>query len=157
MPYYFLSDEKKWNDDKDLPVDKTLTPLRADAEAQREIQKRKEMQAGKGSKADIGKQRWFSMPLVVLHPLADAFKAGELKYDVFNCLNQFDNPNDRFWDGAMRHMEKCQLDPLAIDQEIYEKYGIKVYHAAQVAFNTLMRLYHCLKEQEAQEAKNGRE
>jgi hypothetical protein len=76
------------------------------------------------------------MPLVVLKPLADTFVAGELKYDTFNCLLPFEKPSRRFFDAAMRHMEACQLDPQAIDEET------GCYHAAQVAFNILMRLYH---------------
>jgi hypothetical protein len=116
-------------------------------EIERDVQKQMDMAAGKASKADKGKQRWFSTPLVVLEPLADAFKAGEQKYAAFNCLNPFDDPNSRFYDGTLRHLRACQLDPLAIDQEIKEKYGIEVYHAAQVAFNSLLRLHHCRMEQ----------
>lgn len=91
----------------------------------------------KGLKYDAGKQPWFAMPLVILKPLADVFAAGERKYDTFNCLNPFDDPERRFWDAAMRHMEACQLNPLARDAET------GCYHAAQVAFSVLMRLYHC--------------
>ena len=100
----------------------------------------------KGLKHDTGKQPWYAMPLEVLKPLADVFTAGELKYSTFNCLQPFEDPNRRFYDGQMRHTEECQLDPLAIDQELKEKYGVEVYHQAQVAFNALMRLYHARKE-----------
>lgn len=82
------------------------------------------------------------MPLSILEPLADVFRAGEFKYTTFNCLKPFDDPDRRFWDAAMRHLEACQIDPLAIDEEIYGKYGFKVYHAAQVCFNMLMRIYN---------------
>lgn len=93
----------------------------------------------KGMKADVGKQRWSALPLVILEPLADVMEAGAKKYAKFNCLQPFDDPNERFYDGMMRHIKACQLDPLAIDEET------GCYHAAQVAFNTLMRLYHCKK------------
>jgi hypothetical protein len=90
-----------------------------------------------GIKEDSGKQGWYPMPLVILKPLADTFLAGEAKgYPTYNCLNPFKNSDRRFWDAAMRHMEACQLDPLAKDEET------GCYHAAQVAFSILMRLYH---------------
>lgn len=93
-----------------------------------------------GLKHDTGKQKYHAMPLIILGPLADTFKAGTKKYAKFNCLEPFTDSDSRFWDGAMRHMQKCQLDPLAIDEET------GCYHAAQVAFNTLLRLYNALKE-----------
>ena len=98
------------------------------------------MKKGKGRKIDDGKQGWYPMPLVLLKPLADTFVAGEKKYSIFNCLQPFDEPKRRFWDAAMRHLEACQIDPLAKDKET------GCYHAAQVAFSILMRLYHCQKE-----------
>jgi hypothetical protein len=91
----------------------------------------------KGRKEDQGKQRWYPMPIQILEPLADTFVAGEAKYATFNCLQPFDNPNRRFFDAAMRHLAACQIDPLAKDEET------GCYHAAQAAFNILMRLYHC--------------
>lgn len=93
-----------------------------------------------GLKYDTGKQPYFAMPLVVLKPLADVFAAGEKKYATFNCLQPFTDSNRRFYDAQMRHTEACQLDPLAIDPET------GCYEAAEVAFNTLMRLHHALKE-----------
>lgn len=98
-----------------------------------------------GLKFDQGKQPWYAMPLQVLEPLADVFAAGEHKYEIFNCLQPFDDPERRFYDGQMRHTEACQIDPLAVDQELLEKYGLTVYHSAQVAFNALMRLHHALQ------------
>lgn len=92
-------------------------------------------------KWDEGKQGWFPLPLVILKPLADVFLAGEVKYSTFNCLQQFKDPDRRFWDATMRHLEACQLDPLAKDEET------GCYHAAQVAFSILMRLHHCRKEE----------
>lgn len=111
-----------------------------------------------GAKNDNGKQSWYSVPLVLIKLLAPAFIVGVKKYHLFSCLEKFDNPNERFYDAQMRHTEECQIDPLAIDQESLEKYGVEVYHAAQVAFNALMRLYHCLKEKgelRAQETEKG--
>lgn len=105
----------------------------------------------KGQKDDGGKQQWYPMPLIVLQPLADAFAGGEKKYDTFNCLEPFDDPDRRFYDGIMRHLEKCQVDPLAVDEDLLQKHGIKVYHLACVAFNALMRLHHCRAEQEKTE------
>ena len=99
-----------------------------------------------GQKFDEGKQAWYAMPLEVLEPLADVFVAGERKYTTFNCLQPFREPDRRFYDGLMRHLEACQLDPLAKDEET------GCYHAAQVAFNTLMRLYHARKEARCQQS-----
>lgn len=90
-----------------------------------------------GKKDDAGKQRWYAMPLCVLKDLADVFTAGKAKYGIFNCLQEFDNPKERFWDAMMRHLEECQIDPLSKDPET------GCYHAACVAFNALMYLYHC--------------
>lgn len=92
-----------------------------------------------GLKQDAGKQGWYPMPLTILRPLADVFIAGEKKYEIFNCLQPFDDSNRRFWDATMRHLEACQIDPLAIDEET------GCYHAAQVAFNTLLRLHNALR------------
>lgn len=93
-----------------------------------------------GLKFDEGKQPWYAMPLVVMQPLADVFRAGERKYATFNCLQPFDEPSRRFYDGMMRHAEKSQLDPLAKDDET------GCYHLAQVAFNALIRLHHARLE-----------
>ena len=89
-----------------------------------------------GLKDDHGKQAWYAMPLSILKPLADVFAAGEKKYATFNCLQPFDDPDRRFWDATMRHLEACQLDPLAKDEET------GCYHAAQACFNLLMRIYN---------------
>ena len=91
-----------------------------------------------GQKWDEGKKDWHALPLVILEPLVACFEAGIKKgYGRHNCLQPFTDADQRFFSGAMRHMTACQLDPLAIDEET------GCYHAAQVAFNTLMRLYHC--------------
>jgi len=95
-----------------------------------------------GIKFDEGKQNWYAMPLEILEPLADVFRAGEKKYETFNCLKPFDDPARRFYDATMRHMEAQQLDPLAKDPDT------GCYHAAQIAFNALLRLYNCRKLQE---------
>jgi len=94
-----------------------------------------------GQKWDKGKQQWFAMPLELLEPLADVFEAGVAKgYELFNCLNPFKDSDRRFWNATMRHLEACQIDPLAIDKDIKDKYGLEVYHSAQVAFNMLLRI-----------------
>jgi len=90
----------------------------------------------KGPKDDKGKQGWHAMPLVIIKPLAETFNAGVVKYEKFSCLKPFDDWDARFYDATMRHLEECQLDPLAIDEET------GCYHAAQVAFNILMRLHN---------------
>lgn len=95
---------------------------------------------GVGQKWDQGKLSWKAMPLEVLQPLAEVFNAGVKKgYGEYNCLQPFEDADRRFYDGMMRHVVACQLDPLAIDEET------GCFHAAQVAFNTLLRLYHCRK------------
>lgn len=103
--------------------------------------------SNEGLKFDTGKQPWYAMPLEVLELLADVYAAGEKKYETFNCLKPFEDSDRRFFDGAMRHMKECQIDPLAIDKELLEKYGVEVYAGAQVAFNMLMRTYHAKKSQ----------
>jgi hypothetical protein len=90
-----------------------------------------------GKKFDKGKQQWYPMPLTVLKDLADAFVAGEPKYGLFNCLEPFEDSDRRFWDAAIRHLEECQINPLAKDPD-----GTGCYSAAQVAFSILMRLYN---------------
>lgn len=99
----------------------------------------------KGLKADDGKTGWFAMPLVVLQPLLDVFNAGVKHYGLHNCLNPFDNPSERFYDAQLRHVADCQLDPMAIDPQD------GCYHEAKVAFNALMRLYHCRQNNSANE------
>ena len=94
-----------------------------------------------GLKHDDGKQAWHSLPLELLEPLADLMEAGCKKYGKFNCLDEFDNPDERFWNANMRHAAACQRDPLAIDQET------GCYHEAARAFSSLMRIYHCRREQ----------
>lgn len=104
-----------------------------------------------GQKADSGKQGWYPMPLVVLRPLADTFLAGEKKYATFNCLQPFKDSDRRFWDSTMRHLELCQLDPLAIDPET------GCYHAAEACFGMLMRIFNAKRsKEEAEEAKRLR-
>jgi hypothetical protein len=97
----------------------------------------------KGLKSDEGKQGWFALPLVVLQPLLDVFNAGVGHYGLHNCLNPFDNASERFYDAQMRHVAECQLEPMAIDPQD------GCYHEAKVAFNALMRLYHCKNQQKA--------
>jgi hypothetical protein len=87
-----------------------------------------------GPKFDQGKQQWYAMPLVHLHPLADAFTAGETKYSLFSNLYPFEESNRRFWNATMRHLEECQVNPLAIDPDT------GCYHAAAACFSILMRL-----------------
>lgn len=105
----------------------------------------------KGAKFDDGKQQWFLLPLEILEPLADVMLIGERKgYGNFSCLDEFDNPSRRFFDGLMRHTAASQRDPLAINKE-YDQNGEYIgecYHLAGVAFNALMRLYHARKEAE---------
>lgn len=90
-----------------------------------------------GKKDDAGKQRWYAMPLCVLKDLADAFNHGQKIYGLFNCLKEFENPKEQFWNALMRHLEECQVDPMSKDKES------GCYNAACVAFNALMYLYHC--------------
>ena len=101
-----------------------------------------EIRRSKGLKFDEGKRKFHSLPLEILEPLADLFEAGRNKYGKFNCLNPFENSDERFWDARLRHMIKCQHDPLAVDSET------GCYHEAAIAFSSLMRLYHARKEAE---------
>jgi hypothetical protein len=96
---------------------------------------------GVGSKHDSGKQGWYSLPLEILEPLADVTEFGANKYELFNMLKPFDQSNKRFWNGLMRHLKLCQQDPLAVNHE-----DGNVYHLAQVAFNSLLRLHHAIQE-----------
>ena len=94
-----------------------------------------------GLKHDTDTRRWHSLPLEILEPLADLMEAGREKYGQFNCLEDFDNPDERFWNANMRHAAACQRNPLAIDPET------GCYHEAARAFSSLMRIYHCRREQ----------
>lgn len=91
-------------------------------------------------KFDTDKQRWHALPLEILEPLAELMEAGARKYGKFNCLEYFENPDERFWNANMRHAAQCQADPLAIDEET------GCYHEACRAFSSLMRIYHCKKQ-----------
>jgi hypothetical protein len=96
----------------------------------------------RGLKFDEGKQKWDSLPLEILEPLADLMEAGRKKYGKFNCLNPFENSDERFWNSRMRHMASCQHNPLATDPET------GCYHEAAIAFASLMRLHHAKFEEE---------
>lgn len=96
----------------------------------------------KGLKYDDGKQSWYAMPLVLLKPLSDVFTAGEKKYATFNCLHPFEDSDRRFWNSTMRHLEACQIDPLAVDEET------GCYHGAQAAFNILLRVHNAKMKKE---------
>lgn len=98
-----------------------------------------------GMKHDDDKQRWHSLPLEILEPLADLMEAGRKKYGQFNCLEDFENPDERLWDANMRHAIACQRNPLAIDPET------GCYHEAARAFSSLMRLYHCRRKKAVEE------
>lgn len=102
-----------------------------------------------GLKHDDDKQRWHSLPLEILEPLADLMEAGRKKYGKFNCLDEFDNPDERFWNANMRHAAACQRDPLARDPET------GCYHEAARAFSSLMRIYHCKREAIREAAEMG--
>jgi len=91
------------------------------------------------------------MPLSMLPPLADAFHAGSLIYAPFNCLEPFEDSERRFWDSTMRHLEVCQLDPLAIDPDIKKKCGLEVYASACVAFNQLERIRNAKRRLQEQQ------
>lgn len=103
----------------------------------------------KGQKHDDGKQKWHSLPLVILEPLADVMEAGARKYQKFNCLEPFDNWNERFYNSTMRHIQAAQIDPLAINNE-----DGGVYHLAQAAFGCLLRLHNALREERINERKD---
>lgn len=90
-----------------------------------------------GLKFDGNKLDWSAIPLEVLEPLVACFEVGAKKYGHMNCLKPFENGDRRFFAAAMRHTVEAQHDPLAINVEDGE-----VYHAAQAAWNHLIRLYH---------------
>lgn len=95
-----------------------------------------------GMKYDEQKQKWFSLPLEILEPLADLMEAGAKKYERFNCLEPFEDSSERFYNAMLRHIKESQRNPLAIDTDT------GCYHLACVAFNSLMRLYHTQRELE---------
>lgn len=102
----------------------------------------------KGEKWDTGKQDYYLLPLEILQPLADLMQAGERKgYKPFSCLGVFENADRRFYNATMRHLVASQRDALAKDEES------ECYHLASVAFNALMRLYHCKQEKDVRVAK----
>ena len=118
-------------------MSETLLRYEVTKQAQKEKDDLKKVVKLEGLKDDAGKQLWFALPLEILHPLADVMAYGEGKYGLRNCLNPFTEPDRRFFDAAMRHLESCQKDPLAKDPES------GCYHAASVAFSMLMMIYHC--------------
>ena len=91
-----------------------------------------------GKKDDTGKLDWDAMPLELIELLVPVFESGiSVKgYGRHNCLHPFEDSRRRFFSAAMRHLRKCQLDPIAWNDDD------QCYHAAQVAFNALMLLYH---------------
>lgn len=95
-----------------------------------------------GLKFDNDKLDWHSFPLETLEGLIRVAMAGCSKYKRFNCLNQFENGDQRFFSAAMRHAVACQIDPLAIDEET------GCYHGYQSAWNLIMRTYHAEKNQQ---------
>ena len=95
-----------------------------------------------GPKYDQGKPDYHALPLELVRHLVPVAEAGVKKYYRFSILEDFENSNERFFGAQMRHLEKCQIDPLAIDPED------GVYEQAKVAFNALKRLDQALKERE---------
>jgi len=93
------------------------------------------------------KQRWHSLPLKMLIPLADAYCIGGAKYPPFNCLLPFPNGDTELWDKMMRHLEQCQINPLAKDPED------NCYHLAKAAWACLTRLHNA----QLQETSNVKE
>jgi hypothetical protein len=98
-----------------------------------------EIETHLAQKFDESKQEWFALPLELLRPLADVAHCGEKKYSIFNMLGMMPQASRRLWNAAMRHLDACQLDPLARDEET------GCCHAAQAAFNLLLRVYQANK------------
>lgn len=94
-----------------------------------------------GKKFDDEKLDWSVLPLEILEPLVSVFMAGEKKYGYMNCMKEFENGDRRFFAAGMRHAVDCQNDPLAKDDET------GCYHAAQSAWNSLMRLHHAIRKE----------
>ncbi len=94
-----------------------------------------------GVKHDQGKLDWSTIPLEILEPLVQVFEAGAKKYGYMNCLKAFENGDRRFFAAAMRHTVDSQEDVLAKDDDT------GCYHAAQAAWNHLLRLHHARRNQ----------
>ena len=86
---------------------------------------------------------------VVQNVVTTLLEAGREKYGKFNCLQPFDDADERFWDATIRHLQARQRVPLAIDEET------GCLHGAAAAFNILMRLHHCRQAGEARQTKRG--
>ncbi len=97
-----------------------------------------------GVKHDAEKLDWSLLPLEVLEPLVDVFRLGAEKYGFENWRKEFENGDRRFHAARMRHIKEAQGDPLAINEE-----DGGVYHEAQVAWNSLMRLWQAQQRKEA--------
>jgi len=93
-----------------------------------------------GLKNDKGKLDWSLLPLELIEPLVKIFAAGAEKYGRDNWRKGFAQADKRFYAAAMRHTAACQADPLAVDTET----GCD--HAAQAAWNHLIRLYIAKEE-----------
>jgi hypothetical protein len=101
----------------------------------------------KGTKFDTGKLDWSHLPVDVIEPLVAVFSFGAEKYGRENWRKGFENSDNRLHASRMRHIVDCQYDPLAINED-----DGGVYHEAQVAWNSLVRLHHALERQKQEVA-----
>lgn len=97
-----------------------------------------------GKKFDEGKLDWSLLDMDLIEPLIPILMLGEERYGFENWQKDFGPKwRRRFRAARLRHEQKCQADPLAIN----EKDG-DVYHLAQVALNALFELWHARQKAE---------
>lgn len=69
-----------------------------------------------GQKHDAGKLRWHLMPWKEIEQVALVMEHGANKYGEFNWMN-VDNPYERYFDAAMRHIVADEESPGSKDSE----------------------------------------
>lgn len=115
-----------------LEIDKGIAGLVLDGEA--------------GRKFDNEKTPYYLCPLTFIKPLVAVFALGKQRYGFLNWQKNFDTPEmteaQRFESACLRHIEAIQEHgPLAINHD-----DGGVYHAAQIAWDSLRLLWGALRK-----------
>lgn len=99
-----------------------------------------------GLKFDQEKTPYYLLPLSFVKPLVAVFALGKSRYGYLNWQKNFDTEDmteeQRFESACLRHMEAIQEHgALAINHE-----DGGVYHAAQLAWDSLRLLWGALRK-----------
>lgn len=98
-----------------------------------------------GKKFDSQKLPWYLCPLSFVAPLVPVFQLGKARYGFENWKKNFDTEEmteeQRFISAIKRHVQAVEENgALAINEE-----DGGVYHAAQIAWDSLRLLYGALR------------